>query len=78
MSASCAQTDPELFFPGKGGSGRPACQICRNCQVLSDCQAATLQSDLELSTADIHGVSAGLTPAQRKRMRDDALAILNK
>ena len=53
-------------------------QICRSCRVLYDCQAATLQSDINLSTADIHGFSAGLTPTQRKRMRDAALAMLDK
>jgi len=27
----CAQTDPEAFFPEKGGSTREAKKVCRSC-----------------------------------------------
>ena len=29
--ALCAQTDPEAFFPEKGGSTREAKRVCRGC-----------------------------------------------
>ena len=31
--ALCAQTDPEAFFPEKGGSTREAKKICQRCPV---------------------------------------------
>ena len=31
--ALCAQTDPEAFFPEKGGSTREAKKICTGCEV---------------------------------------------
>jgi WhiB family redox-sensing transcriptional regulator len=33
----CAQTDPEAFFPEKGGSTRDAKKICSSCEVRSHC-----------------------------------------
>ncbi|MCW2751389.1 MAG: WhiB family transcriptional regulator, partial [Aeromicrobium sp.] len=31
--ALCAQTDPEAFFPEKGGSTREAKRVCLTCDV---------------------------------------------
>ena len=35
--ALCAQTDPEAFFPEKGGSTRDAKRVCTGCQVRAEC-----------------------------------------
>ena len=35
--ALCAQTDPEAFFPEKGGSTREAKKVCLSCDVRSEC-----------------------------------------
>ena len=35
--ALCAQTDPEAFFPEKGGSTREAKKVCLSCEVRSEC-----------------------------------------
>ncbi len=35
--ALCAQTDPEAFFPEKGGSTRDAKKICTTCEVRAQC-----------------------------------------
>ena len=35
--ALCAQTDPEAFFPEKGGSTREAKRICQSCEVRDEC-----------------------------------------
>ena len=35
--ALCAQTDPEAFFPEKGGSTREAKRVCRSCEVRAEC-----------------------------------------
>jgi WhiB family redox-sensing transcriptional regulator len=43
--ALCAQTDPELFFPEKGGSTREAKSTCRRCEVRAECLDAALDND---------------------------------
>ena len=35
--ALCAQTDPEAFFPEKGGSTRDAKRVCLSCDVRVEC-----------------------------------------
>src|SRR4051794_41899249 len=35
--ALCAETDPEAFFPEKGGSTREAKKICTRCEGRADC-----------------------------------------
>ena len=35
--ALCAQTDPEAFFPEKGGSTREAKKVCLGCEVRAEC-----------------------------------------
>ena len=35
--ALCAQTDPEAFFPEKGGSTREAKRVCLSCEVRQEC-----------------------------------------
>ena len=35
--ALCAQTDPEAFFPEKGGSTREAKKVCLSCDVRGEC-----------------------------------------
>ena len=48
--ALCAQTDPEAFFPEKGGSTREAKRVCRSCEVRADPQAE--QRDVVSGVAD--------------------------
>ncbi len=43
--ALCSQTDPEAFFPEKGGSTRDAKRICTSCDVKSECLEYALQND---------------------------------
>jgi hypothetical protein len=35
--ALCAYTDPEIFFPDKGESTRPARKVCAGCEVSAEC-----------------------------------------
>ena len=42
--ALCAQTDPEAFFPEKGGSTREAKRICVGCEVKAECLEYALGS----------------------------------
>ena len=62
-SALCAQTDPEAFFPDKGGSAKEALAVCRNCPVVAPCLAWALDHDVR------YGVWGGQTENARRRMR---------
>lgn len=57
--ALCAQTDPEIFFPEKGGSTRDAKKVCDQCQVRAACEA----------TADYHHERFGIWARQSKAAR---------
>jgi len=61
--ALCAQTDPEAFFPEKGGSTRDAKRICTSCEVKSDCLEYALQND------ERFGIWGGLSERERRRLR---------
>jgi WhiB family redox-sensing transcriptional regulator len=43
--ALCAQTDPEAFFPEKGGSTREAKKVCVSCEVRAECLEYALEND---------------------------------
>jgi WhiB family redox-sensing transcriptional regulator len=59
----CAQTDPEAFFPEKGGSSREAVRICQRCEVRPECLAYALAHD------ERYGVWGGLSERARRRLR---------
>lgn len=61
--ALCAQTDPEAFFPEKGGSTREAKQICNSCDVRSECLEYALGHD------ERFGIWGGLSERERRRLR---------
>lgn len=60
--AVCAQTDPELWFPEKGGSATQAKGVCGGCPVRAEC----LQ--WALANGETDGIWGGLTPGQRKKL----------
>ena len=62
-SALCAETDPEAFFPEKGGSTREAKKICTGCQVRSECLEYALSND------ERFGIWGGLSERERRRLR---------
>lgn len=43
--AICAQTDPDAFFPEKGGSTKEAKRICQGCPVREDCLNYAIEHD---------------------------------
>lgn len=61
--AVCAQTDPEAFFPEKGGSSRDAKRICASCDIQQDCLEYALARDIRF------GIWGGTTELQRRSMR---------
>lgn len=64
-SALCAQTDPELFFPEKGGSSRQAKKICGRC-VYSQGDNECLEDALK--QPDSHGVRGGTSERERRKI----------
>ena len=61
--ALCAQTDPEAFFPEKGGSTREAKRICSGCEVKPECLDYALVHD------ERFGIWGGLSERERRRLR---------
>jgi WhiB family redox-sensing transcriptional regulator len=65
--ALCAQTDPEAFFPEKGGSTREAKRICSGCEVRAECLEYALAHD------ERFGIWGGLSERERRRLRRAAV-----
>jgi WhiB family transcriptional regulator, redox-sensing transcriptional regulator len=61
--ALCAQTDPEAFFPEKGGSTREAKRICLGCEVRDACL------DYALAHDERFGIWGGLSERERRRLK---------
>ena len=61
--ALCSQTDPEAFFPEKGGSTREAKRICTGCEVSSECLEYALEHD------ERFGIWGGLSERERRRLK---------
>ncbi|MCX2733902.1 WhiB family transcriptional regulator [Saccharopolyspora sp. NFXS83] len=65
--ALCAQTDPEAFFPEKGGSTREAKRICAGCEVRPECLEYALEHD------ERFGIWGGLSERERRRLKRQAV-----
>ena len=61
--ALCAETDPEAFFPEKGGSTRDAKRICAACEVKQECLEYALAND------ERFGIWGGLSERERRRLK---------
>ena len=65
--ALCAQTDPEAFFPEKGGSTREAKRICQGCEVKDECLEYALAHD------ERFGIWGGMSERERRKMKKRAV-----
>ena len=63
LEALCAETDPEAFFPEKGGSTRDAKRVCTGCTVRAECLEFALAND------ERFGIWGGLSERERRRVR---------
>jgi WhiB family redox-sensing transcriptional regulator len=61
--ALCAETDPEAFFPEKGGSTREAKRVCLSCEVRTECLEYALAHD------ERFGIWGGLSERERRRLK---------
>lgn len=59
----CAQTDPEAFFPDKGGTTKPAKAICHGCPVTEECLTYALDSDQRF------GIWGGHSERERRKLK---------
>ncbi|KRQ20607.1 transcription factor WhiB [Mycobacteroides chelonae] len=62
-AALCAQTDPDAFFPEKGGSTREAKEMCERCEVKDPCLEYALDND------ERFGIWGGLSERERRRLK---------
>ena len=62
-AALCAETDPEAFFPEKGGSTREAKKVCTSCEVRVECL------DFALANDERFGIWGGLSERERRRLK---------
>jgi hypothetical protein len=60
--ALCAETDPEAFFPEKGGSTREAKAICADCPVRAECLGYAL------ATQQRFGIWGGASERDRRKL----------
>jgi WhiB family redox-sensing transcriptional regulator len=65
--ALCAQTDPEAFFPEKGGSTREAKKVCTACEVRAECL------DYALANDERFGIWGGLSERERRKIKRRAV-----
>lgn len=63
----CAQTDPEAFFPEKGGSTREAKKVCLTCEVRTECLEYALMND------ERFGIWGGLSERERRKLKKRAV-----
>lgn len=60
--ALCAQTDPEAFYPEKGGPAKAAKDICRQCPVIEQCLEWALEH------GDRYGIWGGKSERERRKI----------
>jgi WhiB family redox-sensing transcriptional regulator len=64
--ALCAEVDPEIFYPEKGGSTREAKMVCRSCEVRASCLEYALEHD------ERFGIFGGMSERERRRLKRQA------
>jgi WhiB family transcriptional regulator, redox-sensing transcriptional regulator len=62
-SGLCAQTDPDEFYPDRGGSARQAKAVCARCPVITECLEDAIVHD------ERYGVWGGLSERERRPLR---------
>lgn len=68
-SAVCAQTDPEIFFPEKGGSTKQAKKVCeQSCDMKDECLSYALENH------ERFGIWGGLSERERRTLSKKSIA----
>lgn len=66
--AACREVDPEIFYPNKGDSNRPAKTICSQCSVRDECLSTALEA------GETFGIFGGTSPRERMKLLSDGRA----
>jgi WhiB family redox-sensing transcriptional regulator len=66
--AICAQTDPEAFYPEKGGSTAEAKRVCMGCPVRTDCLEYALENN------ERFGIFGGKSERERRKIAKERAA----
>jgi WhiB family redox-sensing transcriptional regulator len=61
--AICPQTDPEMFFPSRGGPTKDAKRVCGMCPVRAQCLEWALEDP------DLDGIWGGTSYRERQALR---------
>lgn len=72
VEALCAQTDPEIFFPDRGGSTRSAKKVCARCPVRDECLEYALEH------GERHGIWGGKSERERRKLEGRRLGSNRK
>lgn len=64
--ALCAQTDPDIFLPDKGGSTRDAKRVCASCPVRRQCLEYALTQEFNPA-----GIWGGTSVRERRALRKE-------
>lgn len=74
--AICRQTDPEAFYPEKGGDGgRKAVEVCLGCPVRRQCLDMAMRAEVNHGRPQRQGIWGGLTPSKRAKYEPEWLAL---
>lgn len=64
----CKETDPDAFFPDKGGSVWDAKKVCRRCEVRAECL------DYALGNDERFGIWGGTSERERRKLKREVAA----
>ena len=64
-NARCAEVDPEIFFPERGGSSKAARAVCAQCEVRDKCL------EYALNNKEQFGIWGGTSERERRRLRKE-------
>lgn len=65
LDAACAQTDPDIFFPGVGGTNKEVGKICAKCDVAEQCLAYIMKLERGKGASRRIGFFGGMAPRER-------------
>lgn len=63
LRSACRGVDPDVFYPGRGESTRPAKKICDSCVVKAPCL------EFALASSERQGVWGGHSERERRHLR---------
>ena len=63
--ARCAEVEPEIFFPERGGSSKAARAVCSECAVRLQCL------EYALNNKEQFGIWGGTSERERRRLRKE-------